>query len=195
MSETSGAALTLGERSATDCSEVPVGHVEVARNDPAEADRLVGAYAPAVYRLALSIVSDHQLAEDVVQEVMFKAWTKLHTLRDPSFERAWVLRIAHNVAVSLGRRRREAPVDPADFPERPTELSPERSVIARADLAAVAEALDAMDDRTRSIVVLRELEGLALDEISVITGLAPPAVRTRLFRARRQLQQSVEVTR
>ena len=71
-----------------------------------ELQELVTEHSDAVYRLALSIVRDPSLAEDIAQETMVKAWIALPTLRNRAALRGWILRIAHNTSISTIRSRR-----------------------------------------------------------------------------------------
>ena len=81
--------------------------------DPQALHDLVVEHGDAVYRLAMSIVRDNALAEDIAQDTMVKAWLALPTLRSDTSLRSWVLRIAHNTAISTLRTRRAVVVDPA----------------------------------------------------------------------------------
>lgn len=158
-------------------------------NDPDELRALVEAHGDAVYRLALSIVRDAALAEDIAQDTLVKAWLALPSLKDSSAAKSWVLRIAHNTAISALRSRRAVVVDPHEMPEQPAD--PARSVESRVQASAVIDefvaALDQLDDLSRSIVVLRELEGLSYEEIVGVLDVPLPTVKTRLLRARRRL--------
>lgn len=157
--------------------------------DPQELHNLVVEHSDAIYRLALSVVRDRSLAEDVAQETLVKAWLALPGFRGDASLRSWVLRIAHNTAVSTLRRRRAVVLDPYDMPEEKVRV--ERSVESRVQSSVVmdefVEALDLLDELSRSIVVLRELEGLAYDEIADVLNVPMPTVKTRLLRARRRL--------
>lgn len=157
--------------------------------DPDELHALVVEHSDAIFRLALSVVRDRSLAEDVAQETLVKAWLALPSFRGESSLRSWVLRIAHNTAVSTLRRRRAVVLDPHDMPEQ--RVHGERSVESRVQSSVVmdhfVEALDLLDELSRSIVVLRELEGLAYDEIADVLNVPMPTVKTRLLRARRRL--------
>ena len=157
--------------------------------DPEELHKLVTEHGDAVYRLALSIVRDSALAEDIAQDTLVKAWLALPTLRSETSLRSWVLRIAHNTAISTIRTRKAVVVDPHEMPEEST--SPEGSVENRVQSGEVVNefvaALDTLDDLSRSIVVLRELEGLSYDEIAELLDIPLPTVKTRLLRSRRKL--------
>ena len=157
--------------------------------DPQELHDLVVEHGDAVYRLALSIVRDNALAEDIAQDALVKAWLALPTLRSNTSIRSWVLRITHNTAISTLRTRRAIVVDPQELPDQSTQ--PERSVESRVQSGEVVNdfvaALDELDDLSRSIVVLREVEGLSYDEIADVLAIPLPTVKTRLLRSRRKL--------
>lgn len=150
---------------------------------------LVDAHAPAVYRVARSIVRDPGLAEDVVQETMIRAWRSRDQLRDPRRERVWMLRIAHNTAVSSLRRVRDRATDPNMLPDQPQYLDPGDQIAARDELSRIAEILAGLDELSRSILVLRDLEAMSYEEIADTLEVSLPTVKTRLLRARRELQR------
>ncbi|MDH3753770.1 MAG: RNA polymerase sigma factor [Acidimicrobiia bacterium] len=152
-----------------------------------DVDHLIAEHADAVYRVAFSITRDRHLAQDVTQDALMKAWQKLPTFRGESPLRNWILRITHNTAISALRRRREEVRDPDMLPEHATADSVEAAVRDSMALDDFTEALDGLDDLSRSIVVLREIEGLTYDEISEVLGVPLPTVKTRLLRARKRL--------
>lgn len=155
-------------------------------------EQLIAEHGEAVYRVARSVVGDAMAAEDVAQEALLKAWQALPSYRGEAPLRSWLLRITHNTAVSSIRRRREDPLDPAVLPEHAPDDSTEHAVERRASMAAFETALAELDELSRSIVVLRELEGLAYEDIADLVGVPLPTVKTRLLRARRVLSVSLE---
>ncbi|MDW3175755.1 MAG: RNA polymerase sigma factor [Acidimicrobiia bacterium] len=155
-------------------------------------EELVRDHLDAVYRVAFSVVRDSALAEDVSQDAILKAWNALPTFRGESTLRSWLLRITHNTAISTLRRRREELRDPNLLPERPSSSTTESAVEGRLSVDAFEAALDQLDDLSRSIVVLREIEGFSYDEIADILEVALPTVKTRLLRARRILASALE---
>ena len=179
---------------ATDATMTDVAHDEDPRAeappappDPEMLRALVVDHSEAVYRVALSVVRDPALAEDVSQETLIKAWQALPTFRGDAPLRSWILRIAHNQAISTLRKRRDVLRDPAELPDRSTEVTVERNVEGRAALASFEAALDQLDELSRSIVVLRELEHLSYEDIAETLDVPLPTVKTRLLRARRVL--------
>ena len=154
-------------------------------------DELVREHADAVYRVAFSIVHDRHLAEDIVQETVMKAWIALPTYRGDGSTKSWILSIAHNTAVSYLRRARDSAREPATFLDAPAVDDVERSSDARADLADLRVALASLDDLSRSIVVMRDVEQMSYQQIADTLALPLPTVKTRLLRARRELHRTV----
>lgn len=166
------------------------------RIDPSRAadvtlESLVIDHGDAAYRVALSVTRDHDLAEDVTQDAMLKAWGALPTWRGDAPLRNWILRITHNTAISALRKRREVLSDPVEMPEPTSTASVERDVHERMALAAFELALDELDELTRAIVVLREVEALSYEEIADALQVALPTVKTRLLRGRRHLANAL----
>lgn len=162
--------------------------------NPDDMHALMVDHSDAVFRLAFSVVRDRALAEDVTQETMLKAWLALPSFRGESSLRGWIMRIAHNTAISTLRSRRALVSDPNEMPEAPVvvEKSTERRVEGAAAVDDFVGALDLLDDLSRSIVVLRELEGMSYDEISRVLDVPLPTIKTRLLRARRFLGNALK---
>lgn len=170
---------------------VTVSGVTDARDDGEDLRLLVTEHSEAIYRVALSIVRDSALAEDVTQDTLIKAWQALPSFRGDSSLKSWVLRIAHNTAISTLRRRRDVLHDPVEMPEQTTGETVEQRVQHRAALADFEAALDRLDDLSRSIVVMRELEHMSYDDIAEALDIPLPTVKTRLLRARRTLASAL----
>jgi len=153
---------------------------------------LIAEHSDAVYRVAFSITRDRDLAEDVSQDALIKAWQKLPTFRGDAPLRNWILRITHNTAISSIRRRRDELRDPDELPERETLRTVADDVTDRLALERFMASLDELDEVSRSIVVLRELESMSYDEICDVLGVPLPTVKTRLLRARRHLAEALE---
>ena len=165
--------------------------VEALSPDAAELHKLVVEHGEAAFRVARSIVGDAALAEDVTQDALVKAWLALPSFRGEGSLRSWLLRITHNTAISALRSRRAEPTDPADLPE-PMRGDIGADIEGTFTIRAFEEALTSLDPVSRSIVVLREVEGLSYEEIADTLRLTLPVVKTRLLRARRRLSVLLE---
>jgi RNA polymerase sigma-70 factor, ECF subfamily len=157
--------------------------------------QLAEEHAESIYRVAVSIVRDPGLAEDVVQETLMKAWRGLPSFRGEASIRRWILRIAHNTAVSILRVRREESQSPETLPHDVAPHSVEETAHLRLAITRLWDALGRLDASTRAIVVLRDVEGLSYDEVARTLNLPLPTVKTRLFRGRRSLALELEVWR
>src|SRR3981081_2762168 len=109
------------------------------------------------------MLHDRQAAEDAVQEAAFKAWRKLSRLREGSDMRPWFLGIVANECRSV-RRSRSWSVVRSEGPEATTQ-SPDETAIANVELR---QALRAMDESKRLVLVLHWYLDLPLDEIAAI---------------------------
>ena len=174
---------------------IAADNVETASAPTAESvlAELLELHVDSMYRLARSIVREATLAEDVVQESLIRAWQAAASFRGDASLRSWALRITHNTAISMLRKRREESRDPALLPDTvDVQSGLDRRVQGRLMLDDLWQALDTLDPLSRTITVLREVEGMTYEEISATLEVALPTVKTRLFRARRQLAGTLE---
>jgi len=195
----------LGTEEIRSCASRLIGEVIVIRSrrrraEPADSPdqvlgQLIEEHSDAMYRVAVSVVRDQYLAEDVVQEAVIKAWAATPDWRGDGSMRSWLLSITHNTAVSMLRRIRDEARPPEAMPESVSTASIEDESAGRATMAMLAAALDQLDPLSRSIVVLRDVEGLSYQQIGESLGVSMATVKTRLLRARRELQQVIETAR
>ncbi|MGB3411373.1 MAG: RNA polymerase sigma factor [Microthrixaceae bacterium] len=159
--------------------------------------QLIDDHSAVVFHIAYGILHDRGLAEDVVQETMIKAWEASESFRGESSTRTWITRIAHNTAIDALRRRRDQITSGGELPEAGS-LAPgdetENRAEGRADLELLAKALRNLDELSRTIVILREVDAMSYQQIAETLDLPVPTVKTRLLRARRSLQASVRDT-
>jgi len=160
--------------------------------DPELLRNAIDRHAAYIYRLALSIVHDRSLADDVVQETMIRAWRWAPIEPDGNMPRAWLARVARNAAIGILRRRREELYGSDAIPEKESNFTPARTVEGRAALDQLRGALSALDEADRALIVLREIEGMTYEEIAETMELPLSTVKTRLFRARQQLKRALE---
>ena len=173
----------------------PVGEGGAALSAEESLRLLVEAHGRSMLRLARSIVAgDQDLAEDIVQESLIRVWRGLDTYRGEAPIEHWIMRITHNTAVSALRARREDPWDPGKLPERAV-VSAERAALGRENLRALGVAVRDLDELSRAILALRELEGMSYEEIAATLEVSVAAVKIRLFRARTRLREELDLER
>lgn len=141
---------------------------------------------PDLLRFAFWLGRDRQLAEDVVQEAMLRAWKSLDALEDEARAKSWLLTIVRREFARTFERKRLEVVDLDAL------VSAEAPVLAAeddSDLAAMREALFRLDDEYREPLVLQVIGGYSTEEIADQLGIKAGAVMTRLFRARKKLRE------
>jgi RNA polymerase sigma-70 factor (ECF subfamily) len=161
---------------------------------------LVARFQDPVYSLALRMLSSPEAAEDATQEAFIRAWRRIDTFRGGRFQ-SWLFTIVANLSRDELRRRGRRPqtsLDAArDDPDRasldPADDGPSPEAVAeQGDLRAVLEAaLAQLPDEWREIVLLSDVQDLAYDEISRVTGLPLGTVKSRLSRARGRLRDII----
>lgn len=150
-----------------------------------------------VYNTALRIVGDRDEAADVLQEVFILLFRKIHRFKAQSQFASWVYRITVNVSLDQLRRRKRTPIPGAspallDGAPEPTVLSAPESHTAQRDLEGhVQEALHALSDKLRIVIVLRYLEDLAYADIAEILGCSLGTVKSRLNRAHTAMRREL----
>lgn len=167
----------------------------------AEFEAVMRAHNRLLFRLARSIVGNDSAAEDVVQNAYLAAYSKLNTVSDPNKLKSWLCRITVNEAIDLTRRERRSAQLPEGWQEGVsdgaaalasglvTNETPE-AVTARGELRQLLEsAIDELPPALRSVLVLRDVEGLSASETAACLGLGEVAVRVRLFRARARMRK------
>jgi RNA polymerase sigma-70 factor (ECF subfamily) len=149
-------------------------------------------HRPAIARLCRHYEASAEARRDLEQEIMVALWRALTSFRGTCSEKTFVLRIAHNVAVTHVARAVRARNVPPDDGEGGTGASPpaapDEATDARALLARIDQRLKAMDVASQQLVLLA-LEGCTTAEIAEISGLTPTNVTTRLSRLRHALTQ------
>ena len=157
---------------------------------------LAQQYDRYIYRLALNITGNKEDAEDVLQEAMLKAYTKLDQFQGGSRFYTWLVRIAVNEALMRLRRRSpqkevslDEPVEGNEKSFMPRDIedwadNPEEQY-AKVELNKILEETVAkLEPNFRTVFVLRDVENLSTEETAQILGLSVPAVKSRLLRAR-----------
>jgi RNA polymerase sigma-70 factor (ECF subfamily) len=153
---------------------------------------LVEVHAQFVHNLALRTLNNAQEAEDVAQETFLRAWKALPDFRAVANLRTWLYRITVNLCYNRLPRMK---VDFAALEPEEIDLLPEKSrtVETRMLTAELREqiytAVDDLPETYRLLITLRHMDGYSYEEIADITQMPLGTVKTRLFRARRQLRQ------
>jgi RNA polymerase sigma-70 factor (ECF subfamily) len=155
-------------------------------------EQLVVRHQPAMYRLALRMLTSSGDAEDVVQDVFIAAWRQLPELREDAAFVGWLYRVTTNRCLNVLRARRPTTeLDEEIVVSGRAEVQPERAAQISGELAALHAALALLPPTQRACWLLREAHGRSYDEIARIVGTSTTAVRGRIARARSQLAEAM----
>ena len=185
------------------CSDPELASL-VACGDRAAFELLMRRHNRTLYRAARGILKDDAEAEDAVQDAWIDAWGAIGRYRGDAKLSTWLTRIAVNVALGrLRRRHRSADVvridgeidmDTIGDDQGSTMPAPERpdAAATRAQTRALLErAIDALPDAFRVVFVMRAVEEMTVEESAAALGIPEATVRSRFFRARGQLRESL----
>ncbi|MGD0426690.1 MAG: sigma-70 family RNA polymerase sigma factor [Candidatus Acidiferrales bacterium] len=161
-----------------------------------EFERRLADCPKLAYCVALGVMHNTAEAEDVAQEAMLRAYRNFHRLRDRERFRGWLVRATFRLALDRirSKRRRERHEDDAIRAaiNAQTEASVENVVVSREFERQVAQALDALPDKLRIVMVLAAIEGYNTREVAKLAGLPEGTVKSRLFLARKKLAESLQ---
>ena len=174
-------------------------------HDPAAAERLVTTYGDRAFRLATSITGSEQDAEEVVQDACWAVVRKIDTFRGESAFGSWLYRIVANAAYQKLRgqrsRGRDLSLDEVlpSFDAWGGHVSPMADWSARVDdpavqtelRAALTSAINELPPASRTVLVLRDVEGQSTLAIAEALGLSVTAVKSRVHRARLFLRKQL----
>jgi RNA polymerase sigma-70 factor (ECF subfamily) len=175
-----------------------------AQGDQDAFAKIMRRYNQRLYRLAVSVMGDASEAEDVLQESYVRAFYAFATYSGAGSLGAWLARIVRNEAIDRVRsrdsRRSHVAIE-ADLGGQSGEnetnvandplqaLTDPQALAANADLRRLLErAIQRLPEQFRSAFVLREVEGLSVDETAEYLGIPPATVKTRDHRARNLLR-------
>ena len=167
--------------------------------------RMVDAYSGPIYRMAVNMLANAVDAEDVLQNTFLKAFQHLKDFEGRSSLSTWLYRIAANEALMMIRKRRPE-VDLVDLQSQdqddrdyiPVQLTdwcclPEQELLSTESRVVLDQAIQRLPEILRIVFILRDLQGLSIQETSQVLNLTESAVKTRLLRARLRLREDLSV--
>ena len=176
----------------------------VAAGDAPAFRQLMRLYNKVLYRTARSILKDDAEAEDAVQDAYMLAYRAMGNFRGDAKLSTWLIRIVANEALGRLRKRTRAaqiiPIDPhSTLDAEPAEDSmnesapeqPERAALRAETRRLLETKIDLLPDAFRTVFMLRAVEELSVEETADALGIPEATVRSRFFRARGMLRESL----
>lgn len=168
--------------------------VRLRARDAGALTEVIEAFTERLTAVVSGILRDKDAVEDVVQQAFIKAWYRIEGFKGGSSLYTWLYRVAVNAAKDYIKSRKRRPAVSLEDLVVPANTMPSRGAQALEGLATrearlrVRAAIDELPLRFRSVLALRELEGLSYQEIADVLDLSLGTVESRLFRARGRLR-------
>ena len=153
------------------------------QNNTAETEQILTENYERYYRLAYSYMRNEDDALDVVQESAYRAIRDCRKVRNKDYLSTWIYRIVVNTALDMLRRKKK---------ETTTEELPEIPVEDQYQDLELRTVLNQLDDKSRTIILLRYFEDLKLEDIADIVGDNLNTVKARLYRSLKKLRLNLE---
>lgn len=186
--------------------------IELARRlmagEPEAFERFVELFRAKVFQYSLLVCGHHEDAEEVAQDALFKVFEKLDQLREPERIRPWVFRIARNACLMKRRKSVFAPTEELSLDElmptaagnggeRRLEIAdwsalPEDQALRAEAQRVVRQAIAELPDLYKTVLLLRDIEGLSTSEAAEVLEVSEEVVKTRLHRARLAVRQKLD---
>ncbi len=170
--------------------------------DPGAFDEFLELLGPRLLNFRMRMCQDREDARDVLQETMLKTFESVGDLRHPDAFRTWLYRIAANACLMKRRHSRflkeevsleEVLPDPEQLKNGPEwGRLPDQALLDGELKNQVREAIYSLPPLYRSVLVLRDMEGLDTDEVAQVLGLNKDVVKMRLHRARAKVRQPLD---
>lgn len=151
----------------------------------ADIERAYNAHADMLYRVALTQLQSPADAEDAIQDVFMKYMNAATAFQSEEHERAWLIRTAVNQCRDMLRRHKQRTHLQLDDL---AEVIPDGRDGAAETAFELTQALAAVEEKTRMVLILHYLEGFSVEEIGKILGISVSAVKMRLSRGRETLK-------
>jgi len=159
-----------------------------------EFEALISDIRPELHRYIAHMIGSAVEAEDVVQDTFVKAYSSLASLNPRSNVRGWLFRVAHNKATDYLRRYANQELELLD--EYPMQAEPDQPIEEKELTALALSVFLKLTSRQRSCVILKDVMGYSLAEISEMLNATVPEIKAALHRGRarlRELSKSVEI--
>ncbi len=165
--------------------------LQAQKGDAAAFESLIREHQTRLYHTCLRMMSNPDDARDMAQEILVKIWRSLPSFKGDSSFSTWLYRIAVNTCLDELRRRKKAKQTSmealAESGWEPADPDAERLLDRALNRELIYRALGELHEDFRAVIVLRDVNGMAYEEIAEILGCPIGTVRSRLNRARKLL--------
>ncbi|GGG07449.1 RNA polymerase sigma factor SigW [Paenibacillus abyssi] len=172
------------------------------RGDQEAFAEIVGLYQEKLYHMAYRMLSNRQEAEDVVQDTFLRVYNNLDRYDETMKFSTWIYRIATNLCIDRLRKRKPSYSLDAESSDHEgldgysmipsDDRTPESETLLSETQRIIHQAMDTLPAKYKSVMVLRYLQELSLQEIGDVLGMPVTTVKTRVHRGREFLRKKLE---
>ena len=183
-------------QSSTKVSQATIEPTELRVHTPEDFIAMYDAFAPRIYRHAISRVGERKAAEDIASQVFLNAWEYFGASGKPiEHTRAFLYHIAHNIITDHYRKKKHETISLETLPEHHRVLRMERTAHGRVEeqetISEIERSLGMLEQEYRDMVVWRYIDELSIEEIVTLTGKSSNAVYVTIHRAIKKLRTLV----
>ncbi|WP_260858135.1 RNA polymerase sigma factor [Bacillus sp. FJAT-22090] len=149
--------------------------------------KIFQVYEADIYRMAFVYVKNQEDALDIVQEVAYKSFDKIETLKEPAYLKTWLIKITINCSLNLLKQHKK--VVPLTF-EMFNEVPSNATDVATSIL--LHQMLDKLSDEEKGVVILKYFDGYSFKDISGLLQIPLGTAKSVLYRAIQKLRLQVE---
>jgi len=162
------------------------------KGDKAAFGQLINPYERLLYNIAYKYMGNPEDAKDIAQDSLIKIYLNIKSCNSIDTFKAWAVKITVNTALDALRKRVRKSTEILEEHRAPAADEPEHKLMHSENIRRVKEAINSLPEDQRTLVILRDLEGLSYDELSKVTGVALGTVKSRLSRARLTLREQID---
>jgi RNA polymerase sigma-70 factor, ECF subfamily len=144
------------------------------------------------FRVAFAVLRHREDAEDVAQEALTNAYTRFRQLRERDRFRAWLVRMTWRLAMNRRRADTRRLSRESHQTDGPREVSTDEELVAQERRRRLWDAIDALPEKLRVVIVLAGIEGHDTREVGLLLGLPQGTVKSRLFLGRQRLKELLQ---
>ena len=161
-------------------------------------------YEKLIYNAAYRMLPNSYDAQDIAQEVMIKVYKNISKCKNIASFKSWLLKIVHNTCIDEIRKRKNKTAisldkelqgddGPMENQILKDENTPESELMKKDAARQIQKAIENLPQDYRTVIVLRDVNGLSYDEIAKITGVNLGTIKSRIARARSNLQKELKI--
>ena len=162
------------------------------KGDKVAFGQFIYPYERLLYNIAYKYMGNPEDAKDIAQDSLIKIYLNIKSCHSLDTFKAWAVKITVNTALDALRKRVRKSTETLEEHRAPAADEPEHKLMLNENIRRVKEAINSLPEEQRTLVILRDLEGLSYDELSKVTGVALGTVKSRLSRARLTLREQID---